>query len=186
MLCLPYKGENALSPSNSSLSALQEFEWPGSKNFFLRAMTSATTEHPQPAWYRRLPRPPTEHNPTLRRSSLVSQHRLSNAGSSDHGLAGDGLSSVTEQFPETSKSIQMSGEDVGTSLVALGGGHPATPAKSSQSLGTAEDHAQTGQASSNTIAREHLCLCPSEPKIPRPRNCEFYLTAWHAMAICGT
>ncbi|KAI1608034.1 hypothetical protein EDD37DRAFT_936 [Exophiala viscosa] len=133
-------------------------------------MTSGNPDPPPPAWYRRLPRPPTEYNPTLRRSSLLSQHRLFHAGSSGHDTSGDGLPGTTVQLPESSKSTEMSTEGIGRPLVAIEEGQPASHAKPSQSSSMAESQAQSLKAFDSSKPREHLCLCPSEPKIPRPRN----------------
>ena len=135
-------------------------------------MTSGSPDHPPPAWYRRLPRPPNEHNPTLRRSSLLSQHRLFQAESSGYDTSRDSLPVNTVQPSETSKSMEMSTVGIGRPMVAISEGQPASRARTSQSSSMAGEQAQSPKAFDTSNSREHLCLCPSEPKIPRPRNCK--------------
>jgi hypothetical protein len=135
-------------------------------------MTSLTNEPPAaPAWYRRLPKPPTEHNHALHRTSLLSQHHIFHERPSDQGTGEDASRRSTIHVPQTSHLMDRV-EPEGQQPALSNGSRSTSPSKRSRSVDMAEDHSQAESAHGSTNARDHLCLCPSEPKIPRPRNCE--------------
>ncbi|KIX02124.1 uncharacterized protein Z518_08063 [Rhinocladiella mackenziei CBS 650.93] len=145
-------------------------------------MTSSTHEPPAPAWYRRLPKPPTEANPALHRASLLSQHHLFHDRPLGPGLEDDAPRRNTIHFPESSNSISSREEDAGRQRPSGNGdSETASPPKGGPSLDTA-DIQPGGDILPNTpYLREHFCLCPPDPKIPRPRN-SFILFRQHQQA----
>ena len=145
-------------------------------------MTSATSEHHLPnlpAWYRLLPKPPTEHNPALRRTSSLSQHHLFHDRSQNYASSGeDGPRRATVHVPESSNSTKTTQVYIGEpQRPSDGGSGSASPSVRGRSLEMAETQSHPAAVRSNSNSRENLCLCPASPKIPRPRNCE---------AICYT
>lgn len=135
-------------------------------------MTSITTgPPPAPAWYRRLPKPPNEHNPSLHRASLLSQHHIFRDRPANYDAGEDCSrrtpSSVAERLPP------IDGTDVvDRRPKSNASSRSASPSKRAGSLDMADDKPQSEATANGPNTREHLCLCPSEPKIPRPRNCE--------------
>ena len=136
-------------------------------------MTPSTHGPQPPAWYRLLPRPPTEHNPALRRTSSLSQHHLFPDPSPGH--------TSEEDVPRRNTvHVLKSTNSTTNSATYIAGRHSTTDAvpetsiaaPRSRSLDMAEEPSQPGALLNRPHHREHLCLCPPDPKIPRPRNCE--------------
>ena len=166
-----YKGEWLSHPTIRALAFRQEVAGHSTKHSFLCAMTSATSEHHLPnlpAWYRLLPKPPTEHNPALRRTSSLSQHHLFRDRPQGHASSGDdGLRRNTVHVPESSRSTNTTQVYIGEPVrPANGGSGSASPSARGRSLDMTETQSR------NMNPKENLCLCPASPKIPRPRNCE--------------
>ena len=164
---------NAVLSSHLSILAIQEFGWPRSKNSFLYAMTPSTYAPQPPGWYRLLPRPPTEHNPALHRTSSLLQHHLFPDPSPGH--------SSEEDVPRRNTIHGLEGSNsTADSATYIGGGCSTTnavpessvSAPRSRSLDMEKEQSQSGAFPNRSHPREHLCLCPPDPKIPRPRNCE--------------
>ncbi|KAJ4673907.1 slightly ste11-like protein [Exophiala dermatitidis] len=128
-----------------------------------------------PAWYRRLPRPPTEHNLALRRTSLLSQHHLFR----DRDLDRDRDRSSRHASPEDVPRRNT------TDKPTANGGleHRASPLqREHHHLEMAEERGKNDNSLTvDAHPRDHLCLCPPDPKIPRPRN-SFILFRQHQQA----
>lgn len=141
-------------------------------------MTSATSDRHLPnlpAWYRLLPKPPTELNPALRRTSSLAQHHLFHDRPQDRTSSReDGLRKNTVPVPESSKSVAAtSGEYIGGPQRSSNGGSGSTsPHLRGRSLEMAETDSRPVGVRNNSNPRENFCLCPASPKIPRPRNCK--------------
>lgn len=126
-----------------------------------------------PAWYRRLPRPPTEHNPALRRTSLLSQHHLFRGRSPVLPVEEDVPRRNTVHLPESSNHSSALADHVERQEPAANGVlEAAPPSQRGHSLDMAEEPAKKVDLATSSQPREHLCLCPPDPKIPRPRNCK--------------
>ncbi|OAP58167.1 hypothetical protein AYL99_07257 [Fonsecaea erecta] len=133
-------------------------------------MTSAASDHHlpnQPAWYRLLPKPPTGHNLALRRGSSLAQHHLFRDRSpTGRAARQDG---ATVQLPERSShpATAVREEDIEQPRkTANGDSGSISPSRRGRSL----DMEIQPAVSKSTHSREHICLCPASPKIPRPRN----------------
>ncbi len=144
-----------------------------SKNSFLSAMTPPTHESSAPAWYRRLPKPPTEPNPTFRRTSLLSQHHLLHGRSPGRELEERAPQGSPVHAHKSSQPRNGSQEYIAAlRLTTDGETETASSSKRGRLFSMAEEgQTQAEPASSTSNVREHLCLCPPDPKIPRPRNC---------------
>ncbi|KAL2431664.1 hypothetical protein ABEF95_012587 [Exophiala dermatitidis] len=133
-----------------------------------------------PAWYRRLPRPPTEHNLALRRTSLLSQHHLFPDRDRDldrsprRASPEDVPRRNTVQLPHISEPVFSPAKHVETDKPTANGGpeHRASQLqRDHQHLEMAEERGKNNNALAiDAHPRDHLCLCPPDPKIPRPRN----------------
>lgn len=134
-------------------------------------MTSITNGPPAPAWYRRLPKPPNEHNPSLHRASLLSQHHIFHGRPANYDAGEDTSRRTTSSVAEIHRPLDRA-EVVERRSESNASSRSASPSKRAGSLVMAEDKPEPEAPASGPNAREHLCLCPSEPKIPRPRNCE--------------
>ena len=143
-------------------------------------MTSAAGNHSLPnlpAWYRLLPKPQTEHNPALRRTSSLSQHHLFHDRSRDHVASGeDGLRRNTVHVPifENSNSATATSREYirEPQRLADGGSGSTSPSGRGGSLEMAETQSHSAVVRTSSNPRENVCLCPASPKIPRPRNCK--------------
>lgn len=141
-------------------------------------MTSATSDHHLPnlpAWYRLLPKPPTEHNPALRRTSSLAQHHLFHDRPQDRASSReDGLRRNRVPVPESSKPAAAPSEAyIGRPRRSSNGGSGSTsPLVRGRSLDMAETESRPVGVRNNSNPRENFCLCPASPKIPRPRNCK--------------
>lgn len=149
-------------------------------------MTSSQ-DHPLPAWYRLLPRPHTEALPSLARSSSLSQHHLVHAQSSDYPSAEDGLRRNTVHFtkvgskPSSTLTEYVEREQQGANGEA-GVSSPLKQAIVSSEMTEQQPHSDPSKNAAHS--RENICLCPPDPKIPRPRNCETAFSSLFIEVIC--
>ncbi|KIW73722.1 hypothetical protein PV04_01817 [Phialophora macrospora] len=151
-------------------------------------MTSASSDHHLPnlpAWYRLLPKPPTEGYTALRRTSSLSQHHLFRDRYQDHASPGeDGARGNAVQVPpsKTSKpTTATSPEHKGELQRPVNGGSgSASPPVRGRSLEMGI-HSHPPAVRNDSSSKENVCLCPASPKIPRPRN-SFILFRQHQQA----
>lgn len=158
-------------------------------------MTPSTQEHrpthPTAALHRLLPNPATEHTaPALHRTSSLSEHHLFHDLPRPHPPA---LHSGREEIPVARRSTVhfphhhlsgLSSPGSGTSIPlrsmsisehqdSSGASSDRIPAHIGEMV---NDHSSQHNNDHNaSISREHVCLCPPDPKIPRPRNCKSVL-----------
>jgi len=163
-------------------------------------------EHPPPppALHRRLPNPIADHSaPALHRTSSLSQHHLFNDLAPPpppyhHQNGGEDNAAVTRRntvhFPQqhlTEISSSGSRTDLAFRSMSAATHHaaadsdPSTVPRPSHSEEMIDEQPSLQNQNRNaSIAREHVCLCPPDPRIPRPRNCKNLLTSVSPLFMC--
>lgn len=134
-------------------------------------MTPSMHEPPPPALHRRLPNPAIDHTTGLHRNSSLSQHHLFHDQLPDHARDEHGARRHTVQLPQNS-NLEPNNRGEPTLRSMLSPGY-ASRMRSERSASGEMVEEPTQQNSNHSISysREHVCLCPPDPKIPRPRNC---------------
>lgn len=165
-------------------------------------------EHPPPppALHRRLPNPIADHSaPALHRTSSLSQHHLFNdlappPPPPHHQNGGEDNATATRRntvhLPQqhlSEISSSTSRADLAFRSMSVAGHHAS--ADSSSDTGPPPLHSgvmldeqppQPNHDRNTSFAREHVCLCPPDPKIPRPRNCKNLFTLAFPLLMCLT
>jgi hypothetical protein len=157
-------------------------------------------EHPPPppALHRRLPNPAADHAaPASHRTSSLSHHHLfgdlappapppSSHHHNHHQNGHEDPAAIarrnTVQFPQQHHpevSSPGSKADIAFRSMSVAGHHASSAGSSdrvpppSHSGEMVDDQSSQHTNSRNaSFTREHVCLCPPDPKIPRPRNCK--------------
>lgn len=152
---------------------------------------------PPPALHRRLPNPAADHAaPALHRtSSLSRQHLFSDLAppplhhnhhqrqqQNGHEDTAAIARRNTVQFPQQhhpEASSPGSTADRTFRSMSVAGHHASSGCSSDRDPPPSHSREMVDEQSSQhtnsrnpSFAREHVCLCPPDPKIPRPRNCK--------------